>query len=120
MVIVTHYPGVAEHVDRVVHIRDGRISSESFMRSSFQRSGTAVQQEYLVVDRAGRLQLPREYLDQLHLEGLARADLVDHQVTIQPARENAPAPAETPTEPTPASPEDPDALFRRRPEGEAS
>ena len=88
VVVVTHYPGVAEYVNRVVHIRDGRISSESFRESTFRRAGDRVQQEYLVVDRAGRLQLPRDYVEQLGrggLTGLAAADLADGQITLKPA-----------------------------------
>ena len=88
VVVVTHYPGVAEYVNRVVHIRDGRISSESFRQSTFRREGDTVEQEYLVVDRAGRLQLPREYVEQLRrrgLGGLAAADLMEGQVTLKPA-----------------------------------
>lgn len=84
VVIVTHYPGVAQYVDRVVHIRDGRISSESFMQSTFQRSTASVENEYLVVDQAGRLQLPREYLEELRLNGLAAADVEDGQIVLRP------------------------------------
>jgi ABC-type lipoprotein export system ATPase subunit len=84
VVIVTHYPGVAQYVDRVVHIRDGRISSESFLQSTFQRSGTSVEYEYLVVDQAGRLQLPREYLEKLRLNGLAAADVAEGQIILRP------------------------------------
>lgn len=85
VVIVTHYPGVAQHVDRVVHITDGRISSESFLHSTFQRSGATTEEEYLVVDRAGRLQLPQEYLEKLRLSGLAIANVDGNQITIKPA-----------------------------------
>ncbi len=88
VVVVTHYPGVAEYVNRVVHIRDGRISSESFLQSTFRRTGDTVQQEYLVVDRVGRLQLPREYVAELRrngLSGLAAAELEGDQITIKPA-----------------------------------
>ena len=90
VVIVTHYPGVAHYVDRVVHIRDGRISSESFLQSTFQRSGANVEQEYLVVDQAGRLQLPREYIEELGLNGLAVAEIDGDQVTIKPAERRPP------------------------------
>ena len=90
VVIVTHYPGVAQYVDRVVHIRDGRIGSESFMQSTFQRSGDRVEEEYLVVDQAGRLQLPRDYLEQLNLNGLAAADLDGDQITLRPAERQRP------------------------------
>ena len=84
VIMVTHYPGVAQHVDRVIHIRDGRISSESFLVPTFQRDGDSVVQEYLVVDRAGRLQLPQDYLTQLQLSGLAKADIDERRVTLEP------------------------------------
>ena len=62
VIIVTHYAGIARWVDRVVRIRDGRIGSESYLRSSYQ-GDQGNEEEYLVVDRAGRLQLPREYME---------------------------------------------------------
>jgi ABC-type lipoprotein export system ATPase subunit len=86
IVIVTHYSGVAHYVDRVVHIRDGRISSESFLQSTFQRSGASVEEEYLVVDQAGRLQLPPEYLTQLRLNGLALSSVDGDQITLKAAQ----------------------------------
>ena len=88
VVVVTHYPGVAQFVNRVVHIRDGRISSESYMRPTFQRDGEAVHREYLVVDKAGQLQLPREYVNQLSLEGLVEVAVDGGHVTIKPASDN--------------------------------
>ena len=99
VVIVTHYPGVSQFVDRVVQIRDGRISAETYLRSSFQRSGATTEQEYLVVDRVGRLQLPREILEQLQLGGLASANLEGGQLTIKPARELRGPDAEHPDAP---------------------
>ena len=106
VVVVTHYPGVARHVGRVVHIRDGRISAESFMQTTYRRPGSGidnlVQQEYLVVDRVGRLQLPPEHVDQLRrngLAGLAAADYLEGQVTIRPAGRPDAAPA--PVQPQP-------------------
>ena len=85
VVIVTHYPGVAQYVDRVVHIRDGRISSESYLQSSFQRSGANSEHEFLVVDRAGRLQLPQECIAELQLSGLALAEVEEDRVIITKA-----------------------------------
>ena len=103
VVVVTHYPGVARHTNRVVHIRDGRISSESFMQTTFRRVGDLVQQEYLVVDRVGRLQLPPDYVEQMRrsgLVGLATADIAEGMVTLRPAGQPdaAPTPVQVPPE----------------------
>ena len=96
VVIVTHYIGVARFVDRVVHIRDGRISSESYSRPSFQRSGELLEDEFVVVDRAGRLQLPPEYAEKFQKGGLAKVDLEGDTVTIRPpsGQGNRPASSE--------------------------
>ena len=146
VVVVTHYPGVARHVGRVVHIRDGRISSESFMQTTYRRPGDLVQQEYLVVDRVGRLQLPPDHVEQLRRNGLvslAAADYGEGQITLRPAGrpDAAPAPVQAQPEPAtqpalpreqerqpepapaaPAEPEapaaDPHAMFRRPPREE--
>ena len=86
IIIVTHYAGIARWVDRVVHIRDGRIGSESYLMSSY-RGGEGQEEEYLVVDRAGRLQLPREYVERLSLDGLASAGMDEQSgsITLRPA-----------------------------------
>ena len=84
VVVVTHYPGVAEFVDRVAHIRDGRIGSEVLIRSSFQPSGEKRAEEYLVVDPAGRLQLPREFVEELRLAGLVKVSMENGQIHIRP------------------------------------
>ena len=83
VVMVTHYSGVAQYVDRILHIRDGRISSESHLQATFETSGATIEGEYLVVDRVGRLQLPQEYVEKLNLGGLAKADIDGDQVTIR-------------------------------------
>ena len=85
IVIVTHYPGIARFVNRVVIIRDGRISAETRLQASFQRSGNAIQRNYIVVDQVGRLQIPQEYLDELRMEGLATAQIEEGQIRIRPA-----------------------------------
>ena len=86
IIIVTHYAGIARWVDRVVRIRDGRIGSESYLMSSY-RGGEGQEEEYLVVDRAGRLQLPREYVERLSLDGLASAGMDEQSgaITLRPA-----------------------------------
>ena len=91
VIIVTHYAGIARWVDRVVRIRDGRIGSESYLRSSYQ-GDQGSEEEYLVVDRAGRLQLPREYVERFQnlngaWDGLASAGMAEDgaEVTLRPA-----------------------------------
>ena len=78
-------------VDRVIRIRDGRIGSESYLRASYQ-GDQGSEEEFLVVDRAGRLQLPREYMERFqHLngawEGLASTGMTEDgaEVSLRPA-----------------------------------
>lgn len=79
IVIVTHDTTLAKKVKRVVAIRDGKISSERILKEEFSdmKSASAVnwqeiaetQEEYAIVDRAGRVQIPRDLLDKLELPG---------------------------------------------------
>ncbi len=108
VIIVTHHPGVTEAVDRVLHIRDGRISSETYMQLTYQRSGERVEREYLVVDRAGRLQLPQGYSDRFRSARLATAQVDGEQVTIKPASPSS-GDATSRNEETPQLPNDPDS-----------
>ncbi len=80
IVIVTHDPAIANQIDRVVAIRDGRISTESFRRIRFSgREAYVYHDEYAVVDRTGRLQIPKEFLDRLDVKERARLKLeLDH------------------------------------------
>ena len=82
VVTVTHYTGVSQFVDRVVHIRDGRIGSETFSRPDYRRDGDMVEHEYVVVDAAGRLQLPHGLAERFRRDGLARVESDDRQITI--------------------------------------
>ncbi|NLG25716.1 MAG: ATP-binding cassette domain-containing protein, partial [Clostridiales bacterium] len=78
VVIVTHDRLLAKKVNRVVSIRDGKISSERIMRASYRDAleditlftdENEVHDEYAVLDRAGRLQIPREMLARLNVSG---------------------------------------------------
>ena len=78
IVIVTHDQLLAKKVSRVVAIRDGKIASERIMKESYlQRLGEIssateteeVQDEYAIMDKAHRVQLPREMLERLGIEG---------------------------------------------------
>ena len=64
VVVVTHDPAVSGQVERTVAIRDGRTSSEVLRRDATADEPVAAE-EYAVMDRAGRVQLPREYREAL-------------------------------------------------------
>ena len=84
VIIVTHYPGVAQFVDRVTQIRDGRISSETRAAATYRRDGARAETEFLVVDDAGRLQLPQEHAAPFRRRGLARLEAENGQLTLRP------------------------------------
>ena len=73
MVIVSHDPGIARHVDRVVAVRDGKLASET-VRVQKEDSDEHHLVELAVLDAAGRLQIPREYLEEF---GIRRRVLVE-------------------------------------------
>lgn len=88
IVIVTHDVKLSKHIDRVVAIRDGRISSEIVRKRSYaeelnnlgninditaeqaaEEEEDAQHEEFIVLDRAGRLQIPKDYLEALGIKG---------------------------------------------------
>lgn len=105
IIIVTHDPRIARQVDRVVAIRDGKISTEIIRQvgrressplAQFQRPDPAAEHapaeeketvtyhEYVVLDSAGRLQIPREWLEKLQIGKRAQLDLQDNTIQINP------------------------------------
>ncbi|TDD46080.1 ABC transporter ATP-binding protein [Nonomuraea terrae] len=87
VVIVTHDPLVAEQVDRTVGIRDGRTSSETLRREDAE--GRIIAEEYAVLDRVGRLQLPRDFMNALDMERRVRLELESDHIGVWPAREES-------------------------------
>jgi ABC-type lipoprotein export system ATPase subunit len=86
VVVVTHDPLVSEHVDRTIGIRDGRTSSEVLRRTELNEHGAeeVVAEEYAVLDRAGRLQLPREFMTALEMERRVRLALESDHIGVWP------------------------------------
>lgn len=86
--IVTHDPAVSEHVRRTVQIRDGRTSSEVLRRTELSDSGVEehIAEEFAVLDRAGRLQLPAEYLATLEMRDRVRLALESDRIEVHPDR----------------------------------
>ena len=77
ILIVTHDVALSKKVKRVVAIRDGKISSERVLKEAYadrlQESNIDwrmedTQDEYVILDRAGRLQIPAELLSSLELK----------------------------------------------------
>ena len=62
MLVVTHDPAVSSQVRRTIAIRDGKTSSETIRHAATDEGGTTTvhAREYATLDRAGRVQLPRE------------------------------------------------------------
>jgi putative ABC transport system ATP-binding protein len=88
VVVLTHDPLVSEQVDRTVAIRDGRTSSETLRRRQVDEAGEhrVVAEEFAVLDRVGRLQLPPEYVDALELERRVRLALEPDHIGVWPDR----------------------------------
>ncbi|MFC0223821.1 ATP-binding cassette domain-containing protein [Nocardioides zeicaulis] len=86
VVVVTHDAGVSGQVARTVAIRDGRTSSE-VVRGQADEDGTRTAEEFAVMDRAGRVQLPREYREALDLTRRVRVALAGDHVEIRSDRE---------------------------------
>jgi putative ABC transport system ATP-binding protein len=93
IVIVTHDLSLAHKVNRVVAIRDGQTSSEMIRRevdesSSFKSENEPQvsqdrHEEYIVLDRAGRLQVPKAYLDALQISGKASMEFDGEKIMIR-------------------------------------
>jgi putative ABC transport system ATP-binding protein len=86
ILVVTHDPLVSEHVERTIAIRDGRTSTETLRRRVFSDDGThqVVAQELAVLDRAGRVQLPRAHVEKLGLRGRVQLHLERDHVGVWP------------------------------------
>lgn len=131
VLVVTHDPGVSEHVRRTVQIRDGRTSTEVLRTRVVDEAGveTLLAEEYTVIDRAGRLQLPEEYVADLGLHDRVRLGLATDHAQVFPAQDRttapptdeahpdtaATAPGEPPAAGAPEAPEAPGAPAPREP-----
>ena len=91
IVVVTHDPLVSDRVSRTVAIRDGRTSTETLRRAAISEEGEhhLIAEEYAVLDRVGRLQLPRAHVETLGLRDRVRLVLEDDHISIWPAGDTA-------------------------------
>lgn len=102
--IVSHDPGIARHVNRVVAIRDGKTATETVRQSvritpaaesatpgteASEAQPEEVYEELVVLDSAGRLQVPKEYLEHFKIKGRARLEMAEEGILIRPAPQSA-------------------------------
>jgi putative ABC transport system ATP-binding protein len=87
VLVVTHDPRVSEHVRRTVQIRDGRTSTEVLRRTVRADDGseTLLAEEYTVIDRAGRIQLPPSHVEELGLKDRVRIQKGTDRVEVYPS-----------------------------------
>lgn len=100
-IIVTHDPRIAEQVDRVVAIRDGKISTETIRHvSQLEKVMTGDEtvenkdappeqaevtyHEFVVLDSAGRLQIPKKLREQFGIGKRAQIEVSDGGIIIRP------------------------------------
>ena len=98
IIVVTHDVAIAALVDRTIAIRDGRTSTETVRRdapletvSEHTLATSAViglpsetHRESVVIDRAGRPQLPKEALERISFHGRAEIRIVNDHVELWP------------------------------------
>lgn len=88
IVIVTHDPAVSTSVGRAIAIRDGRTSTETSRPITFGRKGDSMdekpeEEEFLLVDSSGSVQLPRDVIDQLSIGRRVKLEVREGRVTLE-------------------------------------
>lgn len=98
MVLVTHDGAIAAQVDRTIAIRDGRTSTETLRRATPLETmaagvlpasaviglSAATHSEALILDRVGRVQLPKEAIDRIPYDGRVEARIFADHVELWP------------------------------------
>jgi putative ABC transport system ATP-binding protein len=117
-IIASRDPVIARFVQRTVGLSEGRTAADtphSPAQPAAQHSlpGTGAPtaagetyQEVVLLDAAGRLQIPSDYLEHFNIRGQARVELTEDGILIAPPgpRVTRPAPAATPVPPPSAAP----------------
>ena len=89
IIVVTHDPAISTSVGRAIAIRDGKTSTEirrvvkEGQQIGGEAAGAAETEEFLLVDASGRVQIPREMIDELDLGERLRVEIVDGRVTLR-------------------------------------
>lgn len=98
ILIVTHDAAIAAEVDRTIAIRDGRTSTETVRReapleerhaqapaaSAIIGLSSQTHRESILIDRVGRLQLPKEALEMYPFHGRAEVRFANGHIQLWP------------------------------------
>ena len=86
VLVVTHDPAVSAQVRRTIAIRDGRTSTETLRHDVADEHGNATRHavEYAVLDRAGRVQLPRDMTEALGMRDRVRLQQDPDHIGVWP------------------------------------
>lgn len=94
IIVVTHDMQVAHKVERVVSISDGKISKELLAKVDYDKTLSTIDdlytdinsgdthEEYLVVDRHGRVQIPQQFLDKMNVGNKIKAKYEDGNIML--------------------------------------
>lgn len=95
IVIVTHDNKIAKMVQRVVRIQDGKISSEQIMKQEYEKNlaklslseldmSETTHEEYSILDKFGRVQLPEKLLEEAGIDGKkVKLELIDGNIVVK-------------------------------------
>lgn len=92
IVIVTHDVALSKQVQRVVAIRDGKFSSERILKEQYSLEGATTinwqdeetQEEYAIIDRAGRIQIPKDMLTEVGIvDNKLRMEVKDGKIVLE-------------------------------------
>ncbi len=103
ILIVSHDPTIARHVNRVVAIRDGKLATETVRTRAAAQNGQGqgdldgeahqnaheeMMEELTVLDSAGRLQIPKEALQKVNIRSHVTLEVTPDGILIRPAGED--------------------------------
>ena len=108
VLIVSHDPTIARHVNRVVAIRDGKLATETVRQTRVVANGSQAEngdgtpaevvheevlEELTVLDSAGRLQIPKDYLQRVNIKSRVTLEVTDDGILIRAAGDSGHAPS---------------------------
>jgi ABC-type lipoprotein export system ATPase subunit len=110
VMIVSHDPTIARHVNRVVAIRDGKLATETVRQTRVVSNGgeaesgqapgenaqvihEEVLEELTVLDSAGRLQIPKDYLQRVNIKSRVTLEVTEEGILIRAAGDSGHAPS---------------------------